>query len=76
MQLHLEGISLSIYIIFLYIFSLCHCLVASKRMMFACRLRSDNFDKLGFASLTVWNMKAWKAMVCLVLQKHGINASI
>ena len=25
------------------------------------------FDKFGFASLTVWNMKTWKAVVCSYL---------
>eukprot|EP00268_Persea_americana_P066375 TRINITY_DN9011_c0_g1_i6.p1 TRINITY_DN9011_c0_g1~~TRINITY_DN9011_c0_g1_i6.p1 ORF type:complete len:206 (-),score=39.31 TRINITY_DN9011_c0_g1_i6:274-891(-) len=38
-------------------------------MVFACRLGSGNSDKLGFASLTVWNMKAWKAMTVLPLGK-------
>ncbi|KAI5400302.1 hypothetical protein KIW84_065266 [Lathyrus oleraceus] len=28
---------------------------------------SNYFDNLGFASLTVWNMKTWKAMVCASL---------
>ncbi|XXG89877.1 hypothetical protein AAC387_Pa12g1774 [Persea americana] len=32
-------------------------------------LGSGNSDKLGFASLTVWNMKAWKAMTVLPLGK-------
>lgn len=29
-----------------------------------CRHGSSYVDSLGFASLTVWNMKTWKAMVC------------
>lgn len=28
---------------------------------------SNYYDNLGFASLTVWNMKTWKAMVCASL---------
>jgi hypothetical protein len=32
-----------------------------------CRSGSNYFDNLGFASLTVWNMKTWKAMVCASL---------
>ncbi|KAA3459901.1 wdr91 [Gossypium australe] len=28
------------------------------------RLGSNSMDSLGYASLTVWNMKTWKAMVC------------
>ncbi|RWR96524.1 WD repeat-containing protein 91 [Cinnamomum micranthum f. kanehirae] len=32
-------------------------------------LGSGNIDKLGFASLTVWNMKVWKAMTVLPLGK-------
>ncbi|XP_058096099.1 uncharacterized protein LOC131241318 isoform X1 [Magnolia sinica] len=30
---------------------------------------SSNIDKMGFASLTVWNMKTWKAMTVLPLGK-------
>lgn len=31
-----------------------------------CRNGSSHLDSLGFASLTVWNMKTWKAMVCTI----------
>ncbi|XP_028798768.1 WD repeat-containing protein 91 homolog isoform X5 [Neltuma alba] len=31
------------------------------------RVGSNNLDNLGFASLTVWNMKTWKAMTVLPL---------
>lgn len=31
------------------------------------RLRSNSIDSLGYASLTVWNMKTWKAMTVLPL---------
>ena len=36
---------------------------------FLCRAGSNYIDNLGFASLTVWNMKTWKAMVCASLYK-------
>lgn len=34
-----------------------------------CRYDSSSLDNLGFASVTVWNMKTWKAMVCALLTK-------
>ncbi|KAK6925918.1 WD40 repeat [Dillenia turbinata] len=34
---------------------------------YTCRSGSNYIDKLGFASLTVWNMKTWKAMTVLPL---------
>lgn len=33
------------------------------RLYCVCRHGSSYVDNLGFASLTVWNMKTWKAMV-------------
>lgn len=31
---------------------------------FSCRHGTGYAENLGYASLTVWNMKTWKAMVC------------
>lgn len=35
--------------------------------LFLCRHVSGHIDDTAFASLTVWNMKTWKAMVCVFL---------
>lgn len=35
--------------------------------LFLCRHVSGHIDDSAFASLTVWNMKTWKAMVCVFL---------
>lgn len=34
-----------------------------------CRHGSNYIESLGFASLTVWNMKTWRAMVCPCLSQ-------
>lgn len=40
-----------------------------------CRQGTGYFDNLGFASLTVWNMRTWKAMVCNCLSHKVVCES-
>ena len=56
-------------LLFMFIFSiasLCSKLTKSSVML---RQGTNELDKLGLASLTVWNMKTWKAMVCASVQQ-------
>lgn len=39
------------------------CLKSDPKLQF-CRPGLSDIGKLGYASLTVWNMRTWKAMVC------------